>query len=105
VGFALGVERAMLATEIPVKVAPDLLMEAKDDPACRQLASMAREEGLRVRVDVLGRRGEALQDYAEEIGARRLIRCQDDHYLLIEGDVRRETDLQTLKEEIASWKD
>jgi ATP phosphoribosyltransferase regulatory subunit len=105
VGFALGVERAMLATEIPVKVAPDLLMEAKDDPAYRQLASMAREEGLRVRVDVLGRRGEALQDYAEEIGARWLIRCQDDHYLLIEGDVRRETDLQTLKEEIASWKD
>ena len=80
-------------------------MEANDDPAYRKLASMTREKGLRVRVDVLGRRDEALQDYAKEIAAQRLICCQDNHYLLIEGDVRRELDLQTLKEEIVSWKD
>lgn len=106
VGFALGVERAMLVSELPVKVAPDLVMEADHDPAYRQLAATARAQGLRVRMDVLGRRGEALQDYARAIGAQRLI-ChkQDGRYLLIEDDVRREFDLQALKEEIVSWKD
>lgn len=106
VGFALGVERAMLVTEIPVKGAPDLLMEVSDDPACRQLAATARAEGLRVRMDVLGRRGQALQDYARAIGARHLVCCRGDgRYLLIEGDVQREIDLQSLKKEIISWKD
>ncbi|MEA3406699.1 MAG: ATP phosphoribosyltransferase regulatory subunit [Chloroflexota bacterium] len=106
VGFALGVERAMLVTEIPVEVTPDLVIEASDDPACRQLAAMARAKGLRVRMDVLGRHGEALQDYARAIGARRLICCTGNgRYLLIEGDVQRELDLQTVEEEIISWKD
>ncbi len=106
VGFALGVERAMLVTELPIRVAPDLLMEASDDPAYRQLAAAARAEGLRVRVDVLGRHGEALRDYARAIGARRLLCCRGDgRYLLIEGDLQRELDLQALEEEIASWKD
>lgn len=106
VGFALGVERAMLVTELPVKVAPDLLMEASDDPACRQLAATARAEGLRVRVDVLGRHGQALRNYAQAIGARRLVCYREEgRYLLIEDDMQREFDLQALKKEISSWKD
>lgn len=71
VGFALGVERVMLVTHLQGRIAPDLVMQGCHHPVCHALATQARAQGLRVEVDVLGRRGEELLAYGRERGARR----------------------------------
>lgn len=103
VGFALGIERAMLVAPIEGDVSPDLLMAGCEHPTCRALAARARALGLRVELDVLGREEEALVAYAQSRGARRILRCTPEGYLLIEGDRRRLFTREALKEEMTQW--
>jgi ATP phosphoribosyltransferase regulatory subunit len=104
VGFALGVERAMLVTEHRVEIAPDLVMRGCPHPACRALAAEARARGLRVEVDVLGRQEPELLAYARARGARRVLMCcgAEGYRLIVEGEARELTREQ-LQKEIASW--
>lgn len=103
VGFALGIERAMLVAPLDVEVGPDLLMAHCEHPAWRALAARARALGLRVEVDVLNRDEEALLAYARARGARRLLRCVPEGYLLIEGEERRLLGREALEEEMTQW--
>ena len=105
VGFALGVERALLVTQPAVTIAPDLMMCACRHPACRALASLARVRGLCVEVDVLGRSSEeALIAHAHSKGARYALCCRgNDAYLLTDGDTMRVLSRRQMEEEINSW--
>jgi ATP phosphoribosyltransferase regulatory subunit len=104
VGFALGVERAMLVTQPKVDVAPDLIMGACTHPACHALANLARRRGLRVEVEVLGRGGEALLAYALARGAHHVVSCCDaSSYVLSDAQTSRQISRRELEEEIAAW--
>ncbi len=77
IGFAIGLERAMLAlpaTEI--SLAPDVVAEACVHRECFQQIEQARRAGERVLVDVAGRGGEALHAYARSLGAARVLSCR-----------------------------
>jgi ATP phosphoribosyltransferase regulatory subunit len=76
IGFALEIERVMMGLPGPDEsLAPDVVSEACGHPACGRRIAAAREAGERVLVDVLGRSGGALQDYARTLGARRVLPC------------------------------
>ena len=79
VGFALGVERVMLALgETPTTAhVPDALVAMSDDPACLQAVAQLRADGLRVEMDVLGRSVEELVAYAEARGIPRVLAWLD----------------------------
>jgi ATP phosphoribosyltransferase regulatory subunit len=102
VGFALGVERAMLVAPSNVNVAPDLLVAACDHGACRALAARARAQGLRVEMDVLRRDVEELLTYARLRCARRLLLCGAE-FTLIEGEQRLTLTHEALEEEMRTW--
>ena len=105
VGFAMGVERAMLVTRYKVDLAPDLLMPACDHAACHDLARRARSLGLRVEIDVLGRQGDALLAYARLRGAHRTVcRHKGASFTLIESGSQRQVGREALWEEMSSWK-
>jgi len=104
VGFALGLERAMLVTQPQVDIAPQVVMRACAHPECRALAALARSHGLRVEVDVLGRDEEALIAYARARKAHRVICCRGASiYLLRDQRGARELGRRALEEEISSW--
>jgi len=104
VGFALGVERAMLVTRPEVDFAPDIVMQSCQHSTCRALMATARARGLSVEVDVLGRRGEALIAYARARGADHAIACRDAAtYLVSDAHTLREMTLSELTKEMASW--
>ena len=104
VGFALGVERSMLVARPEVDIAPDLVIASSKHRACHALAAQARRQGLRVEMDVLGRREEDLVAYARNRGAVHIIYPRDaTTYVLTEGETSRELGLRALEEEIASW--
>ncbi len=103
VGFALGIERAMLVAPIEEDVSPDLLMAHCEHPACKALVAQARAQGLRVEVDVLRRDEEALWAYARARGARRVLVCTPEGYLLLEGEAERRLSRALLEEEMRQW--
>jgi ATP phosphoribosyltransferase regulatory subunit len=104
VGFALGVERSMLVAHPKVDIAPDLVMASCEHRACYTLAAQARRQGLRVEMDVLGRRGEDLVAYAREREAAHAVYPRDAAtFVLTDGKTSRELSLRALEEEIASW--
>lgn len=103
VGFALGVERAMLVAPSDVRIAPDLLLGACGHRDCRAFAAQARAQGLRVEVDVLSRNSDELLAYAQARGARRVLLCGP-RYILIEDGERRALTLTALHEEMRTWK-
>jgi ATP phosphoribosyltransferase regulatory subunit len=70
-GFAIGVERAMMALPAQnARLGPDVVAEACAHAECYEQIVAARRAGERVQVDVLGRRGGALREYARSLGAR-----------------------------------
>lgn len=76
VGFAVEVERAMLALQDRrVSIAPDAVGEACEHAACMALIAEARRAGDRVLVDLQGRSGGALAEYARSLGAARVMPC------------------------------
>jgi ATP phosphoribosyltransferase regulatory subunit len=79
VGFAIGVERVMLAlSRKPAPLAPHRVAQACIHPACYARIAEARYAGERVLVDVLGRRGEALREYARTLGVTRMLECLEE---------------------------
>jgi len=105
IGFALGIERVLLVKAPQVDIAPDLVMPACGHAACRAFAAEARAAGLRIEVDVLGRQGRALVDYARVRGAHRILLCGDAgaRFLLLDGGGEREVPLGQLREEMLLW--
>ena len=104
VGFALGLERAMLVTQPQVDIAPQMVMSACAHAECRALAALARSRGLRVIVDVLGRDEEALIAYAQARKAHRVVFCRGTStYLLRDQRGSRELGRGELEKEIRSW--
>ena len=70
-GFAIGVERAMMALPAQnARLGPDVVAEACAHAECYEQIVAARRAGERVLVDVLGRSGGALRAYAQSLGAR-----------------------------------
>ncbi len=67
VGFAIGVERAMMARRAGANIAPEIIAQAYDARVAE-----ARARGQVVEVDVLNRDDDALREYARARGARRL---------------------------------
>ncbi len=67
VGFAIGVERALMARQVRVSIAPDVIAQAYDERV-----ESARAGGCVVEVDVLNRNDDALREYAQVRGAREL---------------------------------
>ncbi|MFN8471298.1 MAG: ATP phosphoribosyltransferase regulatory subunit [Anaerolineae bacterium] len=70
VGFALGVDRLMMALGEAETAAhlPDALVAYSDDPACLAAIAQLREAGRRIEMDVLGRAPSALREYARARG-------------------------------------
>jgi len=76
VGFAVEVERAMIALHgRRVSLAPDAVAESCEHAGCLALIAEARRAGDRVLVDLQGRSGGALAEYARAIGAPRVLPC------------------------------
>ena len=104
VGFALGVERALLISQQAVDLSPDLALPISDDPTCHELARRARAHGLRVEVDVSGRQGESFLAYARERGAKHIVWPSGEGYALQRGDERVTLSAEALLEEATPWK-
>ncbi|MBC7256185.1 MAG: hypothetical protein H5T66_08805, partial [Chloroflexi bacterium] len=92
-----------LVAPIEEEVSPDLLMAHCEHPSCKALAAQARAQGLRVEVDVLGRDREAFLAYARARGARRLLMCTAEEFLLVEGETERCLPRAALEEEMRQW--
>lgn len=76
VGFAIEVERAMMGLPAPaIALAPNAVAEACGHPECNRAIDDARRGGERILVDVIGRRGGALREYARMLGAARVMPC------------------------------
>src|SRR5947209_547386 len=76
VGFALEIERVMMGLPEPDEgPTPDVVAEACGHPECNNRIAAARAGGTPVLVDVLGRRGAALEGYASGLGVRRVLHC------------------------------
>jgi ATP phosphoribosyltransferase regulatory subunit len=79
VGWALGIERVLLALErqlhIDASTAPDVLVAHCDHPTCRQAVARLRQEGRCVEVDVLGRSQEELLAYAARRHIPQVLAC------------------------------
>jgi ATP phosphoribosyltransferase regulatory subunit len=104
VGFALSVERVMLVAPPQVDIAPHLVMSSCAHAGCRTLAALARSRGLRVEVDVLGRRDEALCAYARARGAHHALSCRDSEtFTLADVHSQRTVTARQAQEEILQW--
>lgn len=79
VGWALGVERVLLALErqraIDVHTAPETLVAWCDHRACHDQVARWRREGHHVEVDVLRRSEHELLTYAAQRGIPRVLAC------------------------------
>jgi ATP phosphoribosyltransferase regulatory subunit len=105
VGFALGMERALMVTRTQVDITPHLV--ASDDAAGwgRVIAQAARALGLRVELDVLGRTGPALVDYGRTRQARYVayVRSAVGLALVSRDGSERTVSPEALREEMATW--
>ena len=105
VGFALGIERAMLASPFQADVALDLLLSCENRSEGYALAARARALGLHVEVDVLGRRGDELLAYGRATRARRILACDGEgRCTLYQQDAERQVALDGIPEEMAGWR-
>jgi len=108
VGFAIGIERAMLVTKARASVGVDLVIGPSCSPACVMLARRARAAGLTVQVDVLDRDATALASYGQATGAARIVHCSTTDVpagqvrLLCEGEFRP-VSIEQLEREIDTW--
>jgi ATP phosphoribosyltransferase regulatory subunit len=94
VGFALGVERVLLALEEQgqqeVDLTPDLLVSAEAASAGRATLQRLRQRGLKVEVDVMARDEADLLEYARGRGIPHIILAGDtERALLATADSRR----------------
>jgi ATP phosphoribosyltransferase regulatory subunit len=69
VGFAIGVERVMMARRTRASIAPDVIAQAYDERVAQ-----ARARGQIIELDVLNRDEDALREYARIRGAREIWR-------------------------------
>ena len=108
VGFALGIERAMLVTKARARAGVDLIVGPGSSPACVQLARRARQAGLDVQVDVLDRQPSELMAHAHATQARHAVYClgasagEGRPYLLLEGEPLS-LSADQLEKELSSW--
>jgi ATP phosphoribosyltransferase regulatory subunit len=92
VGFALMIERALIALEqsqpLSISVAPDVLVASCGCAESLQAVNHMRTAGMRVEVDVLSRDSARLLEYARQRGIRRVLACDEVAHLrtLLEGD-------------------
>ena len=104
VGFALGIERAMLVSSTSVNLGLEAYFSSGLDPDAHSLVADARARGLRIELDVLDRHGQALLEYGR---ARRATRVVDvvgaARYVLYQGDGQRELGPAELDEEVRRW--
>lgn len=103
VGFALGVERVLLALEEQgqqkVDLAPRLLVAANVAPAGRATLQRLRHQGVKVEVDVMARDEASLLEYAQKRGIPRIIVAGDEkRALLATADSQRWVSWKTLEE-------
>ncbi|MGI6368169.1 MAG: ATP phosphoribosyltransferase regulatory subunit [Anaerolineae bacterium] len=104
VGFALGIERAMLVSSAAVDLAPDALFSGRTTADAWGLIARGRARGLRIEVDVLGRQGDALEAFGRARHARRIVLQQEDGYWLLEdSEGQRRVSLPELQEEMDRW--
>jgi ATP phosphoribosyltransferase regulatory subunit len=120
VGFALGVERAMLVAQPAVDLSLDLLLGAcghsghRAIAQCQALAAEARAAGLAVEADILGLDEDALVERGRQRRARHVILCDDAgtgaardanaaRYTLIDAGGRRTLAREALEKEMATW--
>jgi ATP phosphoribosyltransferase regulatory subunit len=75
IGFAIEVERAMMSLAPAAAVIPDAVAEDCGHPACNRRIDELRGSGSRVTIDVLGRTGDDLHEYATSLGAGRVLEC------------------------------
>jgi ATP phosphoribosyltransferase regulatory subunit len=110
VGFALGIERAMLASPFQADVALDLLLSCESQPDGYAVAARARALGLQVEIDVLRRRGDDLLQYGRAKRARHIVTCDRDGRCMLyaRGAEQRDTEhvvtLAEIQEEMAQWR-
>ncbi|MGC9359211.1 MAG: ATP phosphoribosyltransferase regulatory subunit [Anaerolineae bacterium] len=108
VGFALGIERAMLVTRARARIGVDLVVGPGSILACLDLARRGRQAGLDVQVDVLDRQPLELAAYARATRARHAVYCrgasagEGQPYLLLE-DEPLPLSAEQLEKELASW--
>jgi len=104
VGFALGIERAMLVSSAQVQVGLDVLFSSGLPAQVYALVADARRKGLRVEVDILPRHGQELVAYARQRNARRVVEATvEQRYAIYEQGTRRELTLEELGEEVRRW--
>ncbi len=91
VGFALGVDRLMMALGESqwAEHLPDVLVAYSDDPTCLAALAHLRASGRRVEMDVLCRDTSALLDYAQARGIPAVLVWNGERLVALrEGDVR-----------------
>lgn len=104
VGFAVGIERALLVSSLQVDLAPDIVMPGCANPACHQIAAEARAMGLIVETDLLGRNLEEFITLALSRGAHRVVYgCGEGHWAVQDRDTRIELSLDDLLQEMRQW--
>lgn len=91
VGFALGVERAMLVSDGRRGPCVDLVLSQTQTPCYRRIAALARSRGLVIEIDVLPREEEAFFEYARSKGAKRAIYCATEQRCIVESEGDRMT--------------
>jgi ATP phosphoribosyltransferase regulatory subunit len=105
VGFALGVERALMVTRTQVDIPPHLVVSDDAAGLGRSIAQAARALGLRVELDVLGRTGPALVDYGRARQARHVAYAHSEEGLALvsQDGSKRIVPPEALREEMATW--
>ncbi len=103
IGFALSLERIMLLTQMAASTAPDVVFQACDHLECRAMAALARDNGLRVEMDVLGRKDEGLISYAQQRGSRAVCCGDGELFVLVDGKGRRSVTGEELVREMERW--
>ncbi len=75
VGFAIGVERVLMAQPARASIAPDAIAQSCDDREHFERIQAARAGGKIVEIDVLNRADDALREYVRVRGAKEIWFC------------------------------
>ncbi|MFO7696255.1 MAG: ATP phosphoribosyltransferase regulatory subunit [Anaerolineae bacterium] len=104
VGFALGIERAMLVSSTSVQLGLEALFASRPSPDVFSQIAEARARGLRIEVDVMDRHGQALLDYGHDQRAARVVDVVgENRYVLHQAGAQRELGPTELNEEVRRW--
>ncbi len=109
VGFAMGVERLLLALEaqgvnLPVDIAPHVIVAGRPWAESIRLAAHARRRGLRVELELAARSGEDLIRYAVAREARYVLsRADEGCWRVWQGGAEKAYALDDLLEEMTHW--